>query len=443
MKVIRNFLVLYFLLSIGQGAFAEEAYQVTAKAWSALGRKDWNAAVAHADRALKTWGSQARQTNSRLKGYASAKDAKKHSNLNEVGTCLMLKGDALRQKGDVKGANAAYELLLSDFQYAQVWDPKGWFWKPAEAARKNLVKLKTSSISFKLKVAQRHFTNEQLKLPGKKGICLTMRKTGEPGSAQQNMSKLKKVNPYWSYSWGWDQVPSQPAKVEFVPMAWCAWSVDGLRKGLHKGVTPHVQSGKVKRFLGFNEPDKPEQANMSYRNALKYWPQLEALKVPLCSPACANPEGINDNSVQGVRGTWMRDFMTEADRLGYRVDYTGVHWYGGTHVAHFKEKMRRIYEKYGKRPILITEFAPADWAARNLLQNRHKSHMVLAFMKEVLPWLERQDWVAGYAWFSFGINEAVGHTSALYDKNGDLTACGRYYQSINTQNPDGDQSIGE
>ena len=428
---------------MGQGAFAEEAYQVTAKAWSALGRKDWNAAIAHADKALKIWGPQTRQTNRSLRGYAPAKDAKKYANLNEVGTCLMLKGDALRRKGDVKGAIAAYELLLSDFEYAQVWDPNGWFWKPAESARKNLAKLKTSATPLKLKVAKRHFTQAELKLPGKKGICLTMRKPSEAGSAEGNLPRLKKVTPYWSYSWGWDQVPNQPANVEFVPMAWGAWSVDGLRKGLQKGVIPHIKSGKVKRFLGFNEPDKPEQANMSYQNALKYWPQLESLNVPLCSPACANPEGINDNSVQGVRGTWMKDFMAEADRRGYRVDYTGVHWYGGTHVQHFKEKMRRIYEKYGKRPILITEFAPADWEARDLAQNRHKPHLVLAFMKEVLPWLERQDWVAGYAWFSFGINESVGHTSALYDKNGNLTACGRYYQSINTQNLDGDQSIGE
>ncbi|MDA0724903.1 MAG: glycosyl hydrolase [Verrucomicrobia bacterium] len=128
---------------------------------------------------------------------------------------------------------------------------------------------------------------------------------------------------------------------------------------------PHVKAGKVKRFLGFNEPDKSDQANMSYKAALKYWPILETLKVPLCSPACANPEGVNDDTVQGVRGTWMRDFMTEADRLGYRVDYTGVHWCGGTHVADFK--------------------------AKTLAQNRHKPHLVLAFMKEVLPWLERQD----------------------------------------------------
>jgi tetratricopeptide (TPR) repeat protein len=441
MKVIRRFWVLYFILSIGQFAFAEEAYQVTGKAWSALGSKDWNAVISHADRALGTWGTLAKQTNSKLNGYAPAKDAKKYSNLNEVGTCLMLKGDALRQKGDLKGAIATYELLLCDYQYAQVWDPKGWFWRPAESARKSLAKLEAATTLDKRKVAKRHFTNEQLKLPGKKGICLTMRKPGEPGSVAVNLPRLKKVNSYWNYSWGWDQFSGQPKNVEFIPMAWGAWSVDGLRNGLRKGVSPHVRSGKVKRFLGFNEPDKPEQANMSYQNALKYWPQLEFLNVPLCSPACANPEGVNDNTVQGVQGTWMRDFMAEADRRGYRVDYTGVHWYGGTHVAHFKEKMRRVYEKYGSRPLLITEFAPADWEAKTLAQNRHKSHLVLAFMKEVLPWMEKQDWIAGYAWFSFGIHEAVGHTSALFDRKGNLTTCGRYYQSITTEVPDGDQSI--
>ncbi|SVE15251.1 uncharacterized protein METZ01_LOCUS468105, partial [marine metagenome] len=67
MEVIRNVWVLCFLLSVGQGAFAQDAYQVTAKAWSALGRKDWNGAIAHADKAIRTWGAQARQTNSRLR----------------------------------------------------------------------------------------------------------------------------------------------------------------------------------------------------------------------------------------------------------------------------------------------------------------------------------------------------------------------------------------
>ena len=421
---------------------AEEAYQVTAKVWKALGRKDWDSVVAHADRAIRIWGPQARRDNAQLKDYAPAKEVMKFGSLNEVGACILLKGDALNKKGDKAGAMAAYQLLLKEYTYAQVWDPKGWYWKPAEEARKKLVILRKETAP-NMKVAKARFSAGRLKLPGKKGICFSMRAAGEPGSAKENLPRLKKVHPYWSYSWGWDQVAGQPSEVEFVPMAWGAWSTDGLRKGLQSKVVSHIKSGKVKRFLGFNEPDKSDQANMSYKAALKYWPILESLNVPLCSPGCANPEGLNDGTVQGVRSTWMVDFMREADRLGYRVDYIGVHWYGGTDAADFKAKMRRIYEKYGRRPILITEFAPADWQAKTHSQNRMKAPYVLAFMKEVLPWLEKQDWVAGYAWFSFEHNESFGHTSSLFDKNGDLTALGRYYQSVTTQNPDGDQSIGK
>ena len=421
-------------------AYAEEAYQATAKVWDAMGRKNWDAAIAEANRVIRIWGAQARRTNDQLKKYAPAKDAKKYGNLNEVGVSLLLKGDALSKKGDKAAAKVTYQVLLDQYTYAQVWDPKGWFWRPAEEARKKLVLLQKETAP-NLKVAKPNFTAAQLKLPGKKGICFSMRAAGEEGSAQENLPRLKKVNPYWSYSWGWDQVAGQPSKVEFVPMAWGAWSTDGLRKGLQDKVVPHIRSGKVKRFLGFNEPDKKEQANMPYRAALKYWPILESLNVPLCSPGCANPEGLNDGTVQGVNSSWMVDFMREADRLGYRVDYVGVHWYGGTDAAHFKTKMRRIYEKYGRRPLLITEFAPADWQAKTHSQNRMKAPAVLAFMREVLPWMEKQDWIAGYAWFSFEPYEPHGHTSSLFKQNGDLSTLGRFYQSVTTQNPNGDQSI--
>ena len=435
-------IISFVTLVLISAAHSEEAYQATAKVWEAMGRKNWDAAITQATRVIRIWGPQARRTNDQLKGYAPAKDAQKYGNLNEVGASLLLKGDALSRKGDKAAAKVAYQTLLDQYTYAQVWDPKGWFWKPAEEARKKLVLLYKETVP-NLKVAKPHFPAARLKLPGKKGICFSMRAAGEPGSAKVNLPRLKKVNPYWSYSWGWDQVAGQPSPVEFVPMAWGAWSAADLRKSLQNKVVPHIKSGKVKRFLGFNEPDKKEQANMPYKAALKYWPILESLNVPLCSPGCANPEGLNDGTVQGVNSSWMVDFMREADRLGYRVDYVGVHWYGGTNAADFKAKMRRIYEKYGRRPLLITEFAPADWQAKTHSQNRMKAPYVLAFMKEVLPWLEKQDWVAGYAWFSFEHNEPFGHTSSLFGENGDLTTLGHYYQSVTTQSPDGDQSIGE
>lgn len=288
------------------------------------------------------------------------------------------------------------------------------------------------------------FTADQLRLPGKKGACFTLRqsRTEKGDLVVPNMPRVKALNVSWNYSWGATDVPEQPADIEFVPMIWGASTPETLDERLAAEVLPHIKAGRVRRLLGFNEPDHKNQADMPYTKALELWPALEKLGIPLCSPACANPEGIKDDSVQGIPGTWMRDFMKEADKRGYRVDYIGVHWYGGTRPSDFKTKMRRIYERYGRRPLLITEFAPADWqTGGDVRKNRHTPADVLKFMKETLPWMEAQEWIAGYAWFSFRIDAPPGTSSALFDEAGNLTACGRYYRSVTPQTPQGDQAI--
>ena len=103
--------------------------------------------------------------------------------------------------------------------------------------------------------------------------------------------------------------------------------------------------------------------------------------------------------------------------------------------------MRRIYKKYGNRPLIITEFAVADWRAKKVTKNRHSKARVLKFMKEVLPWLEKQDWIVGYSWFSFQRNDPHGTCSALFDMKGNMTALGKYYRSVTNENPNGDQLI--
>ena len=60
---------------------AEEAYQATAKVWDAMGRKNWDAAIAQANRVIRIWGAQARRTNDQLKKYAPAKMQKNTATL--------------------------------------------------------------------------------------------------------------------------------------------------------------------------------------------------------------------------------------------------------------------------------------------------------------------------------------------------------------------------
>ncbi len=417
----------------------EQAWQVTAKAWKAWGKKQYDEVIRLAEYAQSHWGKQAREMNSGLHRYPKGKAARQYANLNELATITLLKAQALEKKGQKKEAIAALKQLQTDYTYGQCWDNRGWWWQPAKAAQDLLARLDPSSVkAIELKTPP---LPEKLRLPGKRGICFTLRQKGKEGSWEKNLARIKALKPYWNYSWGMERIEQQPANIEFIPMAWGAWNSDNFQKALNKYVVPKIKQGLVKRFLGFNEPDKSDQANMPVDAALKYWPILEKLGIPLCSPACANPLGDDDTSNQGVGGSWMRQFMREAEKRGYRVDYIGVHWYGSPSPTFFKERMLKIYNAYGKRPLLITEFAVADWGVKRPADNKYSEKAVLDFMKNVLPWMEKQNWIAGYAWFSFGKNEAHGTSSALFDEKGNLTACGRYYRSVTNENPEGDQSI--
>ena len=439
MKTIQLYIYIFLGMLSVQSAFPQEAWQLTGKAWSALGKNNFDEVERLANEAVRRWGENARKRNNGLSKLPSTKEAKGYATLNELATIVWLKGEALLKKGDREGALAAYYTVLADFNYGQTWDTKGWYWSPAASCRDRIAELSPKSIKeLSLETAP---LPAKLQLPGKKGICFTLRKKGEKGSWVDNIPRINATRSYWNYSWGSSRVDAQPENIEFIPMTWGAWGKDGFAKTLQRDVVPQIQSGKAKRLLGFNEPDKKEQANMPYTEALKYWPMLEQLGIPLCSPACANPLSDVDDSTQGVRGTWMRDFMREADKRNYRMDYIGVHWYGGTSPRSFKERMIEVYEAYGRRPLLISEFAVADWGAKSIEQNSHSKESVLKFMKDVLPWMEKQNWIAGYAWFSFGINEAVGTSSTLFDRDGNLTTLGRFYQSVTKENPEGNQDI--
>ena len=123
-----NYTLIYILTFVlAQAACAEESYQVTAKAWDALAKKDWDGATQLANRAVKTWGRQARNMNRELQTLPKGDAVKNFANLNQVGTCLWIKGEALRQKGDPTAAMIAYKTLIAQYEYAQAWDNKGWW----------------------------------------------------------------------------------------------------------------------------------------------------------------------------------------------------------------------------------------------------------------------------------------------------------------------------
>lgn len=253
-------------------------------------------------------------------------------------------------------------------------------------------------------------------LRGKKGGGFTLREEGKKGSWVENLPKLIAISPHWYYCWALHPgCPVDDRDMDFLPMVW-----GDFPTRLDKCVeTTHNRNLFL---LAFNEPDNTSQSNIPVPKALAAWPSLEAMKVPLVSPSCVNPIG-----------KWMIDFMRSIDQNGLRVDVIGVHHYGGPNVEAFQKKMQNVYETY-RRPLLITEMAVADWEAKSVETNRHSPAKVLEFMQGVLPWMEAQEWIVGYCWFSFGIEDPHGTSSALFAANGvKPTELGRFYATFGRQ----------
>ncbi len=247
---------------------------------------------------------------------------------------------------------------------------------------------------------------------------MTLRSKGE-GNQSKNIPLIQKLNAGWNYSWAMEFRPTQPKELTFAPMFFSVYDdpeVSEISEKIKNELEPLKKLQPNIILLGYNEPDGKEQANLSVEKALHYWKALEDQDLPLCSPSCVHPDK-----------EWMTNFMAGVKKDQLRVDYIGVHSYGGGNANSFKEMLKKTYLSYDKRPIIVTEFAVADWNAKTPQQNKHTPEHVLKFMQEVLPWMEEQDWIAGYAWFSFDIKSAPGTSSALFDEAGNLTKLGEFY----------------
>lgn len=117
---------------------------LTTKAWKAHGSGNAEDALAYVAKCVELYEAEAKKMQAALKELPAnepKEETFKRWALNDVGTCLFIKGEVLLKKGDKKGAKEALSKLVAEFRFAQCWDEKGWFWKPADAAKQKLVEL--------------------------------------------------------------------------------------------------------------------------------------------------------------------------------------------------------------------------------------------------------------------------------------------------------------
>ena len=117
-----------------------------AKAWQASSDKEYAALFATTRECERRFGTEAKKMNARLQGFATPDKAAEYWALNDVGTCLFIMGHAYVELSRYAEAARVFERLARDYTYSQCWDPKGWFWHPADGAERKSKKYHDLSI---------------------------------------------------------------------------------------------------------------------------------------------------------------------------------------------------------------------------------------------------------------------------------------------------------
>jgi hypothetical protein len=122
---------------------------LTGKAWQALTGKDYDSVMGYTQKCIDMFKDQAVAMQKALTAAPDTSDKDKvfaNWALNDVGTCYYIQAKALDDQGKAKDALAAYKFLADNLSYAECYDPKGWFWSPAGAAKERVAALQFDSI---------------------------------------------------------------------------------------------------------------------------------------------------------------------------------------------------------------------------------------------------------------------------------------------------------
>jgi hypothetical protein len=222
---------------------------------------------------------------------------------------------------------------------------------------------------------------------------------------------LQSTGASWYYTWGTG--PDNPGNFDakHVPMFWNAPAQNTI---------DDVKNRNPEWILGFNEPERTDQAHMSVSQALSSWSTISntfaGTSTKLISPGVADTVDSVDSNGQPVIGgrTWLSNFMTELNARktdpqnpnynpNLHVDAVAFHWYGAKSpsnpagaAASFLGSVDLYHNTYGL-PVFITEFAIHDWDG--IYSDTQIIEANRQFLDIVVPALESRTYVAGYSWF--------------------------------------------
>ena len=186
----------------------------------------------------------------------------------------------------------------------------------------------------------------------------------------------------WGYNWG-SSSSGLSDSVKFIPTLWGPAST--FTNSWSDNAKSAIESGSTHLF-SFNEPDLSAQANLSPSDAAaayKKYMEPFAGQAKLCAPSVTNGGGSMGLS-------WLSSFLESCSDC--TIDCINIHWYDSAeNVEYFKKHINDAADIASGKEIFLSEFAATG-----------SDDQISEFLETVMPWMDSNDAVGGYAYFMAG-----------------------------------------
>lgn len=180
----------------------------------------------------------------------------------------------------------------------------------------------------------------------------------------------------WCYNWTTQPSATDCADPLFVPMIWGGGNV--------AAALAEIEAAGYDTVLGFNEPNKSDQANMSVADAIAQWPELTS-----------NPDiRVGSPAVSDDGRAWLEDFMDEVEVNSLRVDFIAMHWYGWNEGSCTSANLEGAinWASQWVLPVWITEFGCMG-------SSNTDEATLITFFNDSIAMLKNKPLVERYAWY--------------------------------------------
>ncbi|MDO8662096.1 MAG: glycoside hydrolase family 2 TIM barrel-domain containing protein [Candidatus Omnitrophota bacterium] len=127
------------------------------KSWAAHGKRDIEATFKSTQQLIDLYKDEADKQEAGLKALPKAKhEIEEVQALNDVATAYFIQAESYMRQDKPAEAKKIFKLIISQYPFAQAWDPRGWFWSIKLASEQSIKKMETGSIEVeqKKKVSQ-------------------------------------------------------------------------------------------------------------------------------------------------------------------------------------------------------------------------------------------------------------------------------------------------